>query len=125
MGKMRRCVPEKNTMLIDKTIHFFCSLFFLLLPSLPLPKYSSILHSPPVRNNSHLDFLKKEMTYVQPVFPTEGRLGHLTPSRPRCCKKFWIRLHDIFVGKTPFDQTVPSSFKGQARDEEGTAPKVG
>lgn len=66
------------------------------------------------------------MSYVQPILPTEGRLGHLTPEQTEKLQQFWVRLYDIFDGKTPFDQTVPSSFKGQARDEDAAAaPKVG
>jgi len=56
-------------------------------------------------------------TYVKPVLPTEGRLGHLTPEQTEKLQQFWVRLYDIFDGKTQFDQTAPSSFKGQARDE--------
>ncbi|KAF9144691.1 hypothetical protein BGX30_011891 [Mortierella sp. GBA39] len=58
-------------------------------------------------------------TYVVPVLPTDGRLGHLTQEQTVKLQQFWVRLYDIFDGKTPFDQTAPSSFKGQARDEEG------
>ncbi|KAK3813492.1 MAG: CRAL/TRIO domain protein [Linnemannia elongata] len=58
-------------------------------------------------------------TYVAPVLPTDGRLGHLTQEQTVKLQQFWVRLYDIFDGKTPFDQTAPSSFKGQARDEEG------
>ncbi|KAF9410843.1 hypothetical protein BGZ94_001514 [Podila epigama] len=69
------------------------------------------------------------MTYVQPTIPTDGRLGHLTPEQTEKLQQFWVRLYDIFDGKTAFDQTVPSSFKGQAREEEGAnaapAPKAG
>ncbi|KAG0080878.1 hypothetical protein BGZ93_010378 [Podila epicladia] len=66
------------------------------------------------------------MSYVPPVLPTEGRLGHLTPEQTEKLQQFWVRLYDIFDGKTPFDQTVPSSFKGQARDEDtAVAPKTG
>ncbi|KAG0348488.1 hypothetical protein BG005_011507 [Podila minutissima] len=61
-------------------------------------------------------------TYVQPVAPTEGRLGHLTPEQTEKLQQFWVRLYDIFDGKTQFDQTAPSSFKGQARDTEEAAP---
>lgn len=57
-------------------------------------------------------------TYVQPVAPTEGRLGHLTPEQTEKLQQFWVRLYDVFDGKTQFDQTAPSSFKGQARDDE-------
>lgn len=57
-------------------------------------------------------------TYVQPVVPTEGRLGHLTPEQTEKLQQFWVRLYDIFDGKTQFDQTAPSSFKGQNRDED-------
>ncbi|KAF9289103.1 hypothetical protein BGZ68_010058 [Mortierella alpina] len=60
-------------------------------------------------------------TYVPPVVLTEGRLGHLNQEQIEKLKQFWERLYDIFDGKTPFDQTAPSSFKGQARDEEGDA----
>ncbi|KAG0286704.1 hypothetical protein BGZ98_004979 [Dissophora globulifera] len=56
--------------------------------------------------------------YVQPVLPTEGRLGYLTEGETEKLKQFWVRLFDIFDEKTPFDQTAPSSFKGQARDDE-------
>ncbi|KAG0006011.1 hypothetical protein BGZ80_008582 [Entomortierella chlamydospora] len=58
-------------------------------------------------------------TYVQPTLPTDGRLGHLTPEQTEKLKQFWVRLYDIFDGKTAFDQTAPSSFKGQAREDEG------
>lgn len=58
-------------------------------------------------------------TYVAPVLPVDGRLGHLTQEQTVKLQQFWVRLYDIFDGKTPFDQTAPSSFKGQARDEEG------
>ncbi|GJJ75557.1 hypothetical protein EMPS_07915 [Entomortierella parvispora] len=61
-------------------------------------------------------------TYVKPVLPTEGRLGHLTPEQTEKLQQFWVRLYDIFDGKTQFDQTAPSSFKGQARDEDTPAP---
>ncbi|KAF9172264.1 hypothetical protein BGX20_005999 [Mortierella sp. AD010] len=61
-------------------------------------------------------------TYVQPVAPTEGRLGHLTTEQTEKLQNFWIRLYDIFDGKTQFDQTAPSSFKGQARDDDAAAP---
>ncbi|KAF9322316.1 hypothetical protein BG006_002445 [Podila minutissima] len=67
-------------------------------------------------------------TYVKPAVITDGRLGHLTPEQTEKLQQFWIRLYEIFDGKTPFDQTVPSSFKGQARDEESgaaPAPKAG
>ncbi|KAG0075120.1 CRAL/TRIO domain protein [Linnemannia elongata] len=60
-------------------------------------------------------------TYVQPVAPTEGRLGHLTPEQTEKLQQFWVRLYDIFDGKTQFDQTAPSSFKGQNRDEDTPA----
>ncbi|KAF9358913.1 hypothetical protein BGX34_008648 [Mortierella sp. NVP85] len=63
-------------------------------------------------------------TYVQPVAPTEGRLGHLTPEQTEKLQQFWVRLYDVFDGKTAFDQTAPSSFKGQARDEEAPAEKT-
>ncbi|KAF9114523.1 hypothetical protein BGX27_010580 [Mortierella sp. AM989] len=62
-------------------------------------------------------------TYVQPVAPTEGRLGHLTPEQTEKLQQFWVRLYDIFDGKTEFDQTAPSSFKGQVRDEDTPAPE--
>ncbi|KAG0343997.1 hypothetical protein BG004_004841 [Podila humilis] len=66
------------------------------------------------------------MTYVQPILPTDGRLGHLTEEQTIQLQQFWGRLFDIFDGKAPFDQTVPSSFKGQARDEDpNAAPKSG
>ncbi|KAG0231223.1 hypothetical protein BGW42_000378 [Actinomortierella wolfii] len=60
-------------------------------------------------------------TYVQPTIPTEGRLGHLTPEQTAMLQQFWVRLYDIFDGKAQFDQTAPSSFKGQARDEDAPA----
>ncbi|KAI9233650.1 MAG: CRAL-TRIO domain-containing protein [Podila humilis] len=61
--------------------------------------------------------------YVKPAVITDGRLGHLTPEQTEKLQQFWVRLYDIFDGKTPFDQTAPSSFKGQARDEDaGAAP---
>ncbi|KAF9126066.1 hypothetical protein BGW39_006961 [Mortierella sp. 14UC] len=56
-------------------------------------------------------------TYVAPVLPVDGRLGHLTQEQTVKLQQFWVRLYDIFDGKTPFDQTAPSSFKGQARDD--------
>ncbi|KAF9908040.1 hypothetical protein EC991_010284 [Linnemannia zychae] len=56
-------------------------------------------------------------TYVAPVLPVDGRLGHLTQEQTVKLQQFWARLYDIFDGKTPFDQTAPSSFKGQARDD--------
>ncbi|KAG0255807.1 hypothetical protein BG011_004930, partial [Mortierella polycephala] len=58
-------------------------------------------------------------TYIPTVLPTEGRLGHLTPEQTETLKQFWAQLYDVFNGKTPIDQTVPSSFKGQAREVEG------
>ncbi|KAF9204176.1 hypothetical protein BGZ49_005597, partial [Haplosporangium sp. Z 27] len=61
-------------------------------------------------------------TYVQPVAPTEGRLGHLTPEQTEKLQNFWVRLYEIFDGKAQFDQTAPSSFKGQSRDEDAPAP---
>lgn len=62
-------------------------------------------------------------TYVKPAIITDGRLGHLTPEQTEKLQQFWVRLYDIFDGKTAFDQTAPSSFKGQARDEDaGAAP---
>ncbi|KAG0255085.1 hypothetical protein BG011_005327 [Mortierella polycephala] len=61
-------------------------------------------------------------TYVKPVAPTEGRLGHLTPEQTEKLQQFWVRLYDIFDGKTAFDQTAPSSFKGQNRDDDAAAP---
>lgn len=67
-------------------------------------------------------------TYVKPAVITDGRLGHLTPEQTEKLQQFWVRLYDIFDGKTPFDQTAPSSFKGQARDEDAgasPAPKAG
>ncbi|KAF9583518.1 hypothetical protein BGW38_009285 [Lunasporangiospora selenospora] len=66
-------------------------------------------------------------TYVQPVPVTDGRLGHLTPEQTEKLQQFWVRLYDIFDGKTAFDQTAPSSFKGQNRDEDTPkeAPKSG
>lgn len=103
MGKMRRCVPGKNTTLVDKTTFFL--LPFLFTSLLTFTKYSSTLHSPPVRNSSHLDLLTPEQT--------EMLQETLDPP---------LRYFD---GKTPFDQTVPSSFKGQVRDEEGTTLKAG
>ncbi|GJJ68145.1 hypothetical protein EMPS_00491 [Entomortierella parvispora] len=57
-------------------------------------------------------------TYVQPVISTDGRLGHLTPEQTIKLQQFWVKLFDIFDGKVQFDQTAPSSFKGQAREEE-------
>ncbi|KAG0361664.1 CRAL-TRIO domain-containing protein [Gamsiella multidivaricata] len=57
-------------------------------------------------------------TYVQPVLSTDGRLGHLTEEQTEKLKQFWVRLFDIFDGKALFDQTAPSSFKGQAREED-------
>ncbi|KAF9917755.1 hypothetical protein FBU30_000546 [Linnemannia zychae] len=63
--------------------------------------------------------MSADPTYVLPVLPTDGRLGHLTQEQTVKLQQFWVRLYDIFDGKTPVDQTVPSSFKGQARDEEG------
>ncbi|KAI1302999.1 hypothetical protein EDD11_005452 [Mortierella claussenii] len=56
--------------------------------------------------------------YVQPVLSTDGRLGHLTVEQTEKLKQFWIRLYDIFDGNTAFDQAAPSSFKGQARDDD-------
>ncbi|KAG0085831.1 hypothetical protein BGZ92_008685 [Podila epicladia] len=67
-------------------------------------------------------------TYVKPAVITDGRLGHLTPEQTEKLQQFWIRLYEIFDGKIPFDQTAPSSFKGQARDEDAgaaPAPKAG
>ncbi|KAF8934051.1 hypothetical protein BGZ58_005971 [Dissophora ornata] len=60
-------------------------------------------------------------TYVQPVVITDGRLGHLTPEQTEKLQQFWVRLYDIFDGKTEFDQTAPSSFKGQSRDDDTPA----
>ncbi|KAG0043441.1 hypothetical protein BGZ83_011406 [Gryganskiella cystojenkinii] len=57
-------------------------------------------------------------TYVPPVISNEGRLGHLTAEQTIKLQQFWVKLYDIFDGKTQFDQTAPSSFKGQAREEE-------
>jgi len=57
-------------------------------------------------------------TYVPPVISTDGRLGHLTPEQTIKLQQFWVKLYDIFDGKVQFDQTAPSSFKGQAREEE-------
>ncbi|KAG0265471.1 hypothetical protein DFQ27_000608 [Actinomortierella ambigua] len=62
-------------------------------------------------------------TYVQPAVITDGRLGHLTPEQTAMLQQFWVRLYDIFDGKTQFDQTAPSSFKGQAREEDAAAPQ--
>ncbi|KAF9973704.1 hypothetical protein BGZ73_003037 [Actinomortierella ambigua] len=62
-------------------------------------------------------------TYVQPAVITEGRLGHLKPEQIAMLQQFWVRLYDIFDGKAQFDQTAPSSFKGQARDEDAAAPQ--
>ncbi|KAF9422291.1 hypothetical protein BGZ76_003797 [Entomortierella beljakovae] len=62
-----------------------------------------------------------DSVYVKPTLPTDGRLGHLTPEQTEKLKQFWVRLFDIFNGKTPFDQSAPSSFKGQHREEEGEA----
>ncbi|KAF9201677.1 hypothetical protein BGZ49_008107 [Haplosporangium sp. Z 27] len=62
-----------------------------------------------------------ESTYVQPTLPTDGRLGHLTPEQTEKLKQFWARLYEIFDDKATFDQTAPSSFKGQAREAEGEA----
>jgi hypothetical protein len=45
----------------------------------------------------------------------------LTPEQTEKLQQFWVRLYDIFDGKTQFDQTAPSSFKGQARDEDTPA----
>lgn len=61
-------------------------------------------------------------TYIKPVVPTEGRLGHLTVEQTEKLQQFWVRLYDIFDGKTQFDQTAPSSFKGQNRDDDAPAP---
>ncbi|KAG0377661.1 hypothetical protein BGX24_005694 [Mortierella sp. AD032] len=62
-------------------------------------------------------------TYVAPVLPIDGRLGHLTQEQTVKLQQFWVRLYDIFDGKTPFDQTAPSSFKGQAREDgDGETP---
>ncbi|KAG0304735.1 hypothetical protein BGZ99_002303, partial [Dissophora globulifera] len=60
-------------------------------------------------------------TYIQPVPVTEGRLGHLTPEQTEKLQQFWVRLYDVFDGKTQFDQTAPSSFKGQAREDDAPA----
>ncbi|KAF9947937.1 hypothetical protein BGZ65_008425, partial [Modicella reniformis] len=61
-------------------------------------------------------------TYVQPVAPTEGRLGHLTPEQTEKLQQFWVHLFDVFDGNVQFDQTAPSSFKGQTRDDDTPAP---
>ncbi|KAF9586127.1 hypothetical protein BGW38_009397 [Lunasporangiospora selenospora] len=63
-------------------------------------------------------------TYVQPVLPTDGRIGHLTQEQTVKLQQMWARLYDIFDGNVPFDQTAPSSFKGQPREDEtgGAAP---
>ncbi|KAG9322845.1 hypothetical protein KVV02_008788 [Mortierella alpina] len=60
-------------------------------------------------------------TYIKPVVPTEGRLGHLTLEQTEKLQQFWVRLYDIFDGKTQFDQTAPSSFKGQNREDDTPA----
>ncbi|KAG0206006.1 hypothetical protein BGX28_002508 [Mortierella sp. GBA30] len=57
-------------------------------------------------------------TCVPPLLPTEGRLGYLTLEQSEKLKQFWARLYDVFDGKAPFDQTAPSSFKGQAREDD-------
>ncbi|KAG0227809.1 CRAL-TRIO domain-containing protein [Mortierella sp. GBAus27b] len=57
-------------------------------------------------------------SYVQPVLRTDGRLGHLTPEQVDKLKEFWICVYDIFDGKMTFDQTAPTSFKGQVREED-------
>ncbi|KAI8604360.1 CRAL/TRIO domain protein, partial [Dissophora ornata] len=56
--------------------------------------------------------------YVMPVLPTEGRLGYLTPEQTQQLKQFWACLYDIFDGVVPFDQTAPSSLKGQIREDD-------
>ncbi|KAF9914899.1 hypothetical protein BX616_007339 [Lobosporangium transversale] len=56
-------------------------------------------------------------TYIQPIISTDGTLGHLTPEQTETLKQFWACLYDIFDGKTAFDQTIPTSFKGQAQEE--------
>ncbi|KAF9948760.1 hypothetical protein BGZ65_007852 [Modicella reniformis] len=57
-------------------------------------------------------------TYIPPILRTDGRLGHLTPEQTEKLKLLWIQLFDIFDGKTPFDQSAPTSFKGQAREDD-------
>ncbi|KAF9108298.1 hypothetical protein BGX29_002028 [Mortierella sp. GBA35] len=57
-------------------------------------------------------------TYIRPVLPTEGRLGHLTPEQHLKLQEFWVRLYEIFDGQVEFDQSAPPSFKGQGRDAE-------
>ncbi|KAF9091047.1 hypothetical protein BGX27_002083, partial [Mortierella sp. AM989] len=66
--------------------------------------------------------MSSESTYVKPTLPTDGRLGHLTPEQTEKLKQFWVRLYEIFDDKATFDQTAPSSFKGQAREGEEAAP---
>ncbi|KAF9345128.1 hypothetical protein BGX34_005007 [Mortierella sp. NVP85] len=56
--------------------------------------------------------------YVPPTLRTDGRLGYLTPDQTEKLKQLWICIYDIFDGKATFDQSAPTSFKGQVREEE-------
>ncbi|KAG0055925.1 hypothetical protein BGZ83_007048 [Gryganskiella cystojenkinii] len=57
-------------------------------------------------------------TYKHPPQSTDGRLGYLTSRQIEKLQQFWIKLYDIFDSKTPFDQSAPSSYKGQPLDDE-------
>lgn len=67
---------------------------------------------------------QEENPCMPPAQNNDGRLGYLTNGQVHKLQQFWIKLYEIFDGKTPFDQSAPSSYKGQAQDndEDGMSP---
>jgi hypothetical protein len=69
---------------------------------------------------------KRRSTYTSPPQSNDGRLGYLTNDQVEKLQQFWIKLYEIFDGRTPFDQSAPSSYKGQPLDdnnEDGMSPE--
>ncbi|KAG0326912.1 hypothetical protein BGZ99_008821 [Dissophora globulifera] len=61
------------------------------------------------------------MTSVIPIAPTEGHIGHLTREQTKTLQEFWIRIYDIFDGRTLCDSVLPASFKGQVSQSEDSS----
>ncbi|KAF9430884.1 hypothetical protein BGZ94_002725 [Podila epigama] len=83
----------------------------------PPPPSSSSSSSSSTSSSSSSPPSTPASSLAQPTVVPEGRLGNLTPEQTEKLRQFWLCLYDVFDGKTPFDQTVPSSSKGQTREQ--------
>lgn len=91
---------------------------FLLFLSLLIPQIVCLLILEPIVFHIMAPEQKTTSSYSPPSQATDGRLGYLTNQQVEKLQQFWVKLYEIFDGKTAFDQSAPSSYKGQPLDDE-------